>query len=56
MRSIAASEKGLPALLREVSRERLPEADVAAAVSPSSLNYKDAIALRAAERRSSAAS
>ena len=48
MQAIVAREKGEPASLAEVSREELPEGDVTVAVSHSSLNYKDAMAVCAA--------
>ncbi|HEX4034541.1 MAG TPA: MDR family oxidoreductase [Solirubrobacteraceae bacterium] len=45
MQAIVATEKGVPASLRDVSPEDLPEGDVTVAVSHSSLNYKDAMAV-----------
>jgi acrylyl-CoA reductase (NADPH) len=47
MQAIVAREKGEPAALIEVSREDLPDGDVTVAVSHSSLNYKDAMAVAA---------
>ncbi|HLW95624.1 MAG TPA: MDR family oxidoreductase [Solirubrobacteraceae bacterium] len=48
MQAIVAREKGEPATLCEVSAEDLPEGDVTVAISHSSLNYKDAMAVCAA--------
>jgi acrylyl-CoA reductase (NADPH) len=50
MRAIVAQEAGSAAELTEVSPEELPEGDVTVAVSHSSLNYKDALAVTAAGR------
>jgi acrylyl-CoA reductase (NADPH) len=45
MRAIVAREAGAPAEFAEISAEELPEGDVTVAVSHSSLNYKDALAV-----------
>jgi acrylyl-CoA reductase (NADPH) len=50
MRAIVARAAGAPAELAEVSDDELPEGDVTVAVSHSSLNYKDALAVSATER------
>ena len=46
--AIVAPEAGAPATLRELSDSDLPEGDVTVAVSHSSLNYKDGLAVTAA--------
>jgi acrylyl-CoA reductase (NADPH) len=45
--AIVAREKGSPAELREISEDELGDGDVVVAVSHSSLNYKDAMAVTA---------
>jgi acrylyl-CoA reductase (NADPH) len=50
MRAIVAREAGTPAELAEISVEELPAGDVTVAVSHSSLNYKDALAVSATGR------
>src|ERR1019366_5491683 len=46
--AIVAAEAGSPATLRELSDSDLPEGDVTVAVSHSSLNYKDGLAVTGA--------
>ena len=50
MRAIVAREPAVAAQLVEISDEELPDGDVTVAVSHSSLNYKDALAVTAAGR------
>jgi acrylyl-CoA reductase (NADPH) len=50
MRAIVAREAGTPAQLAEISEQELPPGDVTVAVSHSSLNYKDALAVSATGR------
>jgi acrylyl-CoA reductase (NADPH) len=50
LHGIVAREAGVAAELTELSREELPPGDVTVAVSHSSLNYKDALAVTATGR------
>jgi len=50
LQAIVAREAGVAAELTEVSADELPPGDVTVAVSHSSLNYKDALAVSAAGR------